>query len=420
MKVGVSKIVITPPVGVDLWGYGYYINRRSVAVHDDLFAKAVLFDDGKNRSMIIVCDLGALGEDSIRECKNEIVKSVNIKKENICICTTHTHAGPVTVNTRAIGTLDENYLKDLKKNIIESAKRAESDLEDVRIGAAKGEIDIGYNRVIENGPKDNELFVMRIDKTSGGTKAVIYNYNAHPVNSGSNNFLISSDWPGQANQNIEKEIGCIPVFLQGYCGDINVKDDGNFEKAKEYGKDISDELLKVYKNIKVKDGLKIDMKSAIINLPLHVPTIEEVDERMEKYSDWRKKDVNFERFMQEWKEEIMNKVKNNSSNLLPVEIQILKVGKDIVFAIQPSELFTKVGMKIKKIVRDKGFKNVFVVGYANDYVGYIPDEEDFGDGPGRFRNYAAMRAPMFTGFFRYEKNVGAVLVDGLKSLLESL
>ena len=56
MKVGVASASITPPVGVPMAGYGA---RKGVSkgIHDDLYAKAIVFDEGDMKAALIRCDL---------------------------------------------------------------------------------------------------------------------------------------------------------------------------------------------------------------------------------------------------------------------------------------------------------------------------------------------------------------------------
>ncbi|MBR2884097.1 MAG: hypothetical protein IKB93_04820, partial [Clostridia bacterium] len=55
MKTGFSKICINPPYRTPICGY--YEERLTKGVLDDLFVRAVAFDDGKNRAVIIALDL---------------------------------------------------------------------------------------------------------------------------------------------------------------------------------------------------------------------------------------------------------------------------------------------------------------------------------------------------------------------------
>ena len=42
LTAAVASVVVTPPVGVELCGYGHYRERRSTGVRDDLRARALV------------------------------------------------------------------------------------------------------------------------------------------------------------------------------------------------------------------------------------------------------------------------------------------------------------------------------------------------------------------------------------------
>jgi hypothetical protein len=57
-RAGFAKVPITPPLGVELAGYGVYLGRRATEVHDDLFARALaLEDDEGERVLLLSLDL---------------------------------------------------------------------------------------------------------------------------------------------------------------------------------------------------------------------------------------------------------------------------------------------------------------------------------------------------------------------------
>ena len=63
MRAGYGRYEITPPLGVELGGYGYYLQRRARSVLDPLYARAVLLEDGAQRTLIISCDLLGLSDE---------------------------------------------------------------------------------------------------------------------------------------------------------------------------------------------------------------------------------------------------------------------------------------------------------------------------------------------------------------------
>jgi hypothetical protein len=46
-SAGYGERLITPPMGVDLSGYGFYLDRKAGAVLDDLKVRAVHLADGR-------------------------------------------------------------------------------------------------------------------------------------------------------------------------------------------------------------------------------------------------------------------------------------------------------------------------------------------------------------------------------------
>ncbi len=56
LRAGAAEVVITPPVGTLLEGYGAR-TEPSIGVHDDLTAQALVLDDGRTRVGLLTCDL---------------------------------------------------------------------------------------------------------------------------------------------------------------------------------------------------------------------------------------------------------------------------------------------------------------------------------------------------------------------------
>ena len=55
MKTGFSKVCINPPYGAPI--VGYYEARNTKGIIDNLYARAVAFDDGEKRAVVIALDL---------------------------------------------------------------------------------------------------------------------------------------------------------------------------------------------------------------------------------------------------------------------------------------------------------------------------------------------------------------------------
>ena len=60
MKAGFGKCDITPRVGVELYGFGPFLNRKSIGVRDILEARSAALECGGHTVVIVSLDLCAL------------------------------------------------------------------------------------------------------------------------------------------------------------------------------------------------------------------------------------------------------------------------------------------------------------------------------------------------------------------------
>jgi len=86
LKGGCSKVNITSPLGIPLIGsYG----KPSDDVLDELYAKALVLNDGSTTIAIVSADLLYVPLEEITEPIREIIKEkIGIPEENVLICAT--------------------------------------------------------------------------------------------------------------------------------------------------------------------------------------------------------------------------------------------------------------------------------------------------------------------------------------------
>ena len=75
LKVGAASATIDPPDGTFLAGYD--LNRRSSGVHDHLYAKAVVFDDGKTAVALLVLDAISLQYPTVQQIRLPMLCGLN-------------------------------------------------------------------------------------------------------------------------------------------------------------------------------------------------------------------------------------------------------------------------------------------------------------------------------------------------------
>ena len=102
MKAGVAKVEITPPMGVQMWGYFDRL-KGAEGILDPLYARVLVLETGGKRLAYVDLDLGrTFGPASLDRLKESAKRSSGI--DYLIVQATHTHAGPVIMDEYPSGT----------------------------------------------------------------------------------------------------------------------------------------------------------------------------------------------------------------------------------------------------------------------------------------------------------------------------
>ena len=379
-KAGVSKVVISPPVGSMLAGYG---NRMegSIGVHDDLYAKALVLDDATEKVAVVSCDLGGVSKEIVSKVRQDVEADLGIKGNNVMVTATHTHSGP------DFSLSNGEYLNVLTKKIAGSIRAAYYNLAEARMGAGKGEALIGYNRrnpkfnyflrPYPEGARDPEVGILRVDDKEGNMIATIINAPCHAVVLGSTNLLISADYPGYATRVVETMKGGVAIFLNGCCGNINPVNTWGpytvirdkiitgpvlFREAERLGNILGGEALKVMEEIETTSEVKLKVKRSEVLLP----TRKDMPEKWIKWIQSIKPDHPRYEFYQH--------ILKGEGILTEVQAMALN---NIAIAGLPGEVFVEFGLEIRK---KSPFKYTIISELTNESIGYVPTAKAFEEG----------------------------------------
>lgn len=144
-SAGTAKVKITPSAPTPMSGYGSR-TENFTGVHDDLFARIIVFSDGENKAAVITADIIGFPEDQWEAIVKGINEKTGIGREYILLCATHTHAGPNNrVNDESSGNV-KNYVRELRGKIINAVIEADKNLIPAAVGAGKGECLMNINR----------------------------------------------------------------------------------------------------------------------------------------------------------------------------------------------------------------------------------------------------------------------------------
>src|SRR5438067_8708859 len=111
LKLGFAKRSISPPLGVDLAGYCQKPERTVQSVLDEMFARAIVFDDGERKASLVSADTILIGNSNIGIIRDRIQTETGIPAEAIMIAATHSHSAPTCVYIRQWGEMSPAYVE---------------------------------------------------------------------------------------------------------------------------------------------------------------------------------------------------------------------------------------------------------------------------------------------------------------------
>jgi hypothetical protein len=300
-KAGTASVNITPDKPMWMAGYG---GRKtpSQGKRTDLFAKALVLEDAAgNRGLILTMDLVGIGRPFALDLTRALQEKCKLSREQIALCTSHTHSGPVvgrnlaplhylSVDPEQQKLIDE-YADVLEEKLLGITEQAIAKLAPARLQHGNGKCTFAVNRR-ENkpytdvpewrskgqlkGPVDHDVPVLSVRDSEDNLTAVLFGYACHAT------VLSASEWngdyPGYAQEALEKaHPGAVALFWAGCGGDQNPLPRSEVELAVHYGGDLAARVTDVLKAPMTELDPTLVTGFREIPLPLQkIPTAEEL------------------------------------------------------------------------------------------------------------------------------------------------
>ena len=386
-KAGVAKVKITPPQHMWLAGYAARDHSSEDVLHD-IWAKALALEDSLgNRAILITADILGFPKEISDRIRNELHQKLHLSLSQIILNASHTHSGPVLP-----GALQDIYpLNDVEKEkiqqygsffetqIVTLAAEAFRKTEPVRIYAENGVARFQVNRrknsernIAEltelKGPNDHAVPVLQVINHSGDLKALVFGYACHPTVL--DGYSVCGDYPGFAQIELEKKYpGVVAMFFMGAGADQNPIPRRSVPLAKQYGQTLSAAVERVLDEPMRLLPAALSTAYAEIELPLTpAPSVAELEKEIaESTVAYRKR----------WAKRLLSECTNGKSLMTsyPYPLQVWKVGGLPIIGLG-GELVVEYSIGLKKMFG----RDIFVMGYCNDVMGYIPSATILNEG----------------------------------------
>lgn len=439
LTAGVARTCLTPFWGVELTGWGYYIERRWQRVHDDLHATCLAVDDGQRQALLLTVDLMVVDSEFTRSTRAAIEQVTGLSPQDILITCSHSHNAPAAGGLRGVGACDPLYEAWASRQAATAAILAWQRRVPAVLRVGQSDVTgLTFNRTRPNGVVDPTLTVMSLDRLDGEPLAVVVNFGGHPtLTTDWRPFDVSRDLPGLVCDRIEQQFPSVTaMYVQGACGDVNFLreyiDEQRHHEPAQYLARVAVEALN---DAPVVPDVVVRTASLTAKLPTRRWTRDEIAAdrsaamsriQTREVAGWRetigrsmtnrpddmvrrhggdelKAVLAMARFHDEWTSQILEDWATRPE-FLETEVQALRIGP-LAIASNASEFFSPFALDLRRICP---LPHLMIACYANGRIGYLPDAHDI-----QARSYAGFQSPKYCNQFPFTPESGPAMVAAM-------
>lgn len=384
-KAGVAAVDITP--AEPIWMAGYAARKApSQGVRRELYAKALALEDaGGAMGVLVTADLigfrRAVSERIVERCR----AAYGLDWDRLILSASHTHSGPVVGDPPYYAALDERqqqavarYTDMLIDRVVRLIGEAIGRRAPAQVAFGQGLAGIAVNRRRAApgrrhlpAPVDHDVPVLAVRDGSGRLTCVVAGYACHATSMG--DYLISGDWPGFAQAEIEAaHPGAVAMFVQGCGADANPlpRYQGTDPALVRYAADLPRMYGRIFaaavdlvlhsKMKPVGDGLRT--AGGTVELPFQkIPSREDLEKQASGGTEYER--VAARRLLAQLERE----------GALPASyrypIQVWRLGEELKLIVLAGEVTVDYSLRLKA---QHGWEDTWVAAYANDVFGYVP------------------------------------------------
>jgi neutral ceramidase len=351
-SAGFGKVNITPSFSTPLAGYGKRRGKHYTTVHDSIYVRTIVLNNGNQRVALVSADLLIIPP-TVTMLLTEKLQGTGFTLDNVYLGATHTHNSIGNWGHGAArfiyGPYNEAIVNFIADKIVESVVMANKNL--VSATLKSGNIAIPsavYNRLIDNGPKDSLLRVVEIQRNDN-IKLLFMSYTAHATCLFSRDLELSRDYPGKLVDNMESNGYDFAMFMAGAVGSHGVSSkEPSWSCIDETANTISDKFLSSKDQLQLIEDSVLFMK----RVPLELS-----DPQVKVLENWKVRSWFFRYALGEY----------------PVYLGVLRIG-DVVMLNTPCDYSGEFNSSLDSVASQYGLKTI-VTSFNGGYIGYITPEK---------------------------------------------
>ncbi|WP_312907478.1 neutral/alkaline non-lysosomal ceramidase N-terminal domain-containing protein [Natronosalvus caseinilyticus] len=383
-RAGTASEVITPEESMRMAGFGAR-EEPSEGTLQDLHAKAIaLEDENGTRFVAVGVEILAISRPLHAAVTDACEDRYDLPASNLLLNASHTHCGPVyrERKTEVFSLNDEEraqaraYAAYLEETLIDLVGEALATLSPASVTYSHARCGIAMNRRIPleqgigfqpypDGPVDHDVPVLAIESPDDEMlRGILFGYACHPTSLFIREW--AGDWAGYAMEHLEEEYpDATAVFVQGCGGDQKAYPQRDLELTKHYGKSLATAVrgALVAKRREVHGPLRCVKEEVDLEFE-EPPSREELEAQLESE----------ERYERRHAEHLLAELDEHGElpRTHPYPIQAIGFGGDLTMVALTGEVLVGYSLKLKE--RLPG--SLWVAGYSNNYMTYIPTVDD--------------------------------------------
>lgn len=266
----------------------------------------------------------------------------------------------------------ESYTRQLPDRFMEAINQALTNLEPCRIEWGVGEATFAMNRrqystngvvggINPIGPVDHDVPVLKVSRRDGSVKALMHGYACHNTTLSFQKFC--GDYAGFSQAYLEAKLpGTMALFVAGCGADANPHPRRTLKLAEQYGEELGTAVLAVIRRRMTE--VRGPIFAAFEEIPLAFsdpPLRGEIEKQLASANVFEQRRAR--RLLETLDKEGALPV------VYPYGVQFWQFGDTLRIPVLAGEVVADYSLRLKW---ELGDQNTWVIGYANDFVAYIP------------------------------------------------
>ncbi|TWU10793.1 hypothetical protein [Allorhodopirellula heiligendammensis] len=410
-RAGAAKVEIKTPLGMPI--VGNWDSPPATNIHDELYVRCLLLDDGHTRIAFAICDNVGIPREVFDAARKLIDAETDVDAKNVLMSATHTHSGVSARDFRMVdgAQILSAYQQLVARRIADAVATAEQRLQPAQIGwgsaAVPSEVHnrrwyVDDEKLLSNpfggvdqvrmnpprgndalvkpaGPTDPEVSFISVQTRDGQPLALLANYSLHYVG-GVPTGDISADYFAAFSERIGGLLGVadadsdfVGIMTNGTSGDINnipfreknLPPKKAYERIDEVSKLVAEEVASASRSVAYHNQISLAAANAELKLAMRKP-----DPEMLRYfaslAGAEGDSASTHRFAKIYASRVSRL--QEGPDEVSILLQAFRIGDLGVMSI-PFEVFAETGLDLKK---RSPFDDSFTIELANGSYGYLP------------------------------------------------